>query len=206
MIIYCDGSTFHFIKPAEIEKYGKDKISISWGIKIEEGEYGVELMGQRVLPIKYAGSHEIIAFIEAVIYAVAHNGNTLNTVFYTDYMNVTDATKPTFGSYAELGTAMQMKKFKAKIKSFMSWVSDLYSKETLEIVEQFLIFARIKWVKGHSGCVNNHRADYLARHAHQVAMGRGVTFQQFEEWLHRGESLYTPAIKKNMMPIRALIG
>lgn len=175
MIIFCDGSTFEVTKPADIKKYGKDVASLSWGIKIEDGNFPIEIMGQRFLPKQYRGAHEIIAFIEAVIFANAHNGNTLNTVFYTDYQNITDICKTV--------RAENRYTLRQKIKQHLDGVKDLYSADIINLAEQYLIFAQINWVKGHSGCVNNHRADYLSRSAHKIAIGNIHQTLSFEKWL-----------------------
>ena len=175
MIIYCDGSTFEITKPAVIKKYGENVASLSWGIKIEDGNFPIEIMGQRFLPKQYRGAHEIIAFVEAVIWANAHNGNTLNTVFYTDYQKITDMCKPAH--------TKNKHKLSESVKRQLMWVKDLYTADILNLAEQYMIFAQINWVKGHSGCVNNHRADYLSRSAHKIAIGNVPHALSFEKWL-----------------------
>lgn len=177
MIIYCDGSTNELTQQQHIDKFGSDVASLSWGIKIEHGHHPIEIMGQRFLPKRYRGAHEHFAFVEAVVYAMSHNGNTLNTTIYTDYQNITDMAWP-----------VMMKNPHAlpkNIKRHFDDIRDFYSKDVMYMVEQFLIFGQIKWVKGHSNCLNNLRVDYLARSAFKIAVGTINQIEEFDVWMQR---------------------
>lgn len=175
MLIYCDGGC---------KTTSHNRVIISWGICIEDGsEKGVELMGARVLGQEYKGVHELVAFAEAVIYAKAHNGNTLNTKFVTDYKNLVR----TCTNQAHLYVT------DTHIQGMLYRIRKLYSPQTLADIEQFLIFANIRWVKAHrgvNGCVNHNRADYLARVARELIDSPKKCIMSFDKWLTVGMNTY----------------
>ena len=176
MIIYCDGGA------KESKKYGKGNALLSWGIRIEDASGPTELFGSKVVPRALVGKHETVAFIEAVIYAHAHNGNTLNTKFVTDAIGLSYFHRPVLREH--LYTADK------RIKSLINGVKTLYSEATLKLAEQYLIFAQISWVKGHQKCINHNRADYLATVARQIATDPSTQVVSFEEWLSDGHIQY----------------
>ena len=182
MQIFCDGGS---AKSNAI--YGKDRALISWGVKIIGDGHDVELMGSRIVGIEQSASHELIAFIEAVIWAHSHNGNTLNTRFFTDYISLTELRRP----------VLQENRFHLPkhLKCALKKVAQLYSKPTLKLIEQYLIFAEINWVKGHGDCTYHNRADYLSTVAREIAAGTSRAPLSFDDWVKKGRGRWVDGKK-----------
>lgn len=172
MQIFCDGGS------ARLEQHGKKRAVLSWGIKIIGDGIDVELMGSRLVNQEQSASHEVIALIEAVIWANAHNGNTLNTRFFTDSQELTLLCRPV--------VAERRYTLSKHLKTALQKVACFYSKPVLKLVEQYLIFAEINWVKGHSKCTYNCRADYLSTVARGIATGTSCAPLSFDDWLLKG--------------------
>jgi len=181
MIIYCDGGTKY-----SPDVFGQNNVLVSWGIRIEDPAGNTELMGSRILPRKIGMVHEFVAFAEAVIYAHTHNGNTLNTKFFTDCDKISDLKKPHLREELYLPSPRTVLTIEA--------ISSLYSKPTLKLIEQYLIFAQINWIKGHRKCVNHNRADYLATVSRQIAEGTIREIMPFEDWLQEGKQVWGTSI------------
>lgn len=182
MQIFCDGGS-----AKSNALYGKNRALISWGIKIIGKDLDVELMGSRVVDQDMSACHEIIAFAEAVIWCHSHNGNTLNTRFFTDDKNMSLLSRPVLRE-----RLFQLTKH---MKTALSKIAPMYSKPTIALVEQYLIFAEINWVKGHANCTYNNRADYLATVAREIAAGTSRSPMSFDDWLMAGQSQWHPAGK-----------
>jgi len=181
MQIYCDGGQkTHQTKTALTKKRALVQ-TISFGIRVElGGDESAELSGRRT-GRTINGLHEQFAFIEAVIFADAHNGNTFNTVIYTDCIGLTGMWMlPTLSERMSTGLARRFRKDLDRLDKY-------YSKRILDLAFDYFLFAKVVWVKGHdtNKCIGNARADYLATMAYESR-----TPQPFEKWIRVGFAKY----------------
>jgi len=188
MQIYCDGGQkTHTTKTALTKKRALVQ-TISYGIRVElGGDESVELSGRRT-GRTINGLHEQFAFIESVIFADAHNGNTFNTVIYTDCLSLTGMWMlPDVATRLQSGVAKRFRKDLARLDKY-------YSKRVLELAFDYFLYAKVVWVKGHNAnnCIGNMRADHLATMAYESR-----TPVPFEAWLKTGFAKHDKEIGKH---------
>lgn len=178
MIIYCDGSANAHAK----------KHVLGWGIKIEEGEDGVEIYGARTVKFHQRWSHEIVAVIESIIYASTHGGTPETTTFYTDDQRTVYGTQ-----WHNVHGWSDTFQISPALQSELNNVESMYTKEVMATVMEYFEKAQWYWVKGHKDSVNNRRVDYLAKRAMKMKAGLvSGSFLTFEEWIAHGFGLYLP--------------
>lgn len=128
------------------------------------------------------GQHELIAFVEGMLFAKSHGYAFSEMVFYTDDENVA------FGGQwlADISSWQRgrIDIFKDRIKTVCE---ELYAAEVYEDAVECLQVARFHKVKGHDCCVDNERVDYLVKRALDEAIGisKGPT-KDYSEWLTDG--------------------
>lgn len=165
----------------------------AWGLVLVHGDETTELSGARVSHRQHAsGTHELVAFIEAVLYLDSHGHDPRDVVFLTD-----DATT-VYGVQCEVnginsGHTDAAHRLLARLAR-----AGMYQQAVLDRVWAFALQARFHWVKGHLLTVYNQRADYLARRAamaHKV--GQRVRVLGFETWLMQGFSSFDPHLGRS---------
>lgn len=176
MVLHVDGSVCR--DPAS-----RRRIAVAWAVVAHfNGQY---YEAQGALGRELNGSHELLAVVEGVLLAHARGYGPQDVAIYTDDLLLANA-----GWYLHPGNYKQSKA-EAIVARLRHLTRQVYSDETHELVLRYLRDARLHWVKGHSFCVEQERADYLAKHAAWSLLGRTPgPLQSFEQWLDAGISYY----------------
>jgi ribonuclease HI len=161
-IFFTDGSKFNS--------------NVGWAFIAHHDDTSVECVGQ----VKTgAHIHEQIAFIEAYLYAKAHNFELKNVAFYTDDDVIAHAAYLLHPeNYVPNGKLQVLTKFKHVLEQH-------YSHVTMAEILEALTTARFHKVKGHSKCIYNFRVDYLAkREMKKLLKVPNQQALEFHRWLH----------------------
>lgn len=176
IVIYVDGSFTRYAARAFIH---------SWGVVANHNDSTVELYGAKKLHDKeqFAGSYELLAFIEGFLYAKSHGYPYEQMSFYSDDESVVYA--GIWGNKNNFGNQDRYKKIVEKVKH----VCDFYCPGVPNLVseiEECFAKARFNKVKGHAKCVYNLRVDYLAKFARDQIRGQETVLESFEKWVKKG--------------------
>lgn len=168
MIIYCDGST----------RPGEKSTTIAYGVVVHHNNETHELNGRYDLSLEYVGLHEVVAFVEAMLFAESHGVDPKDVSVYTDDQ---------FVSYAHFYLHPGNYRSKETHSMFgkLHLLDRLYNQPMVERMLGWLGTVRVSWVKGHRLCVDQNRVDHLARKALQR---KDVLHR--DEWVRSGFSLY----------------
>jgi ribonuclease HI len=167
-IIYFDGGS-------SMKRKGKT-IAIAWGIVAHlNGEthevYGSVTKSRQVS----TGCHELLALFESVLFAVNRGLSPTDCSFYTDDLMIAHA-----GFYLHPGN--RTIRTSNLIMKHLTYISQEFYPDNpvlLDVVVDFLIKSRFSKVKGHSGIIDNCRADYLVRQTRHN--GQLVPYQRWLE-------------------------
>jgi ribonuclease HI len=155
---------------------------LSWGIVAHHGDQTIEKFGNHsAVHQSFNGFHEIVAFIESMRYAKNQGFTFEDMSFYTD-----DISLPYAGFMlhpSNFVATEDVDRFKQRLSRMCA---QYYDDATLSDVLECLTKSRFTHVKGHDVTVYNLRADYLARHAHQLALGTADPFIAFDPWIEAG--------------------
>lgn len=134
------------------------------------------------------GQHEIIAFVEGMLFARSHGYVASEMVFYTD-----DEVVAYGGQWLADVSSWQRYRVQQLETRIRSVCEALYSEEIYCQAIECLKIARFHKVKGHDCCVDNERVDYLVKQALDEAIGDvcKVT-KSYSEWLTEGLVRYRP--------------
>lgn len=160
MIIYFDGSRFNEHQPDT--PYKKRTLCMAYGIVLHQGsDDPIENMGKYIMPVRYDGLHEYIAFLEAFKLLKEHSIDYQKVSFFTDSEEI---------AYAQLflhsdnyRTSMQ----EQTINAFDKAIKLLGMEDMVDEVFDCLNNCRFTKLKSHSGIIDNMRVDYLARKAYE---------------------------------------
>ena len=179
MNVYFDGS--YTLKDSE-QRILKNAV-FGWGFVISGYDEHVEVHGARVVkPGICSGAHEVIAFIEAVLYLSSHGIRVQDVNF------ITDDELTAYGSKATVANGYACTSMHEALQSCLQSLvrNKLYTEEVLEVVRPYLFDGRFHKIKGHAGCVLNQRCDYLAKVASRAELGGKSETQGFLEWARNG--------------------
>lgn len=156
IVIYTDGSQFAHIN---------DQIGFSWGVVALHDDAYVEMSGHRFTHRENANFHEILGFIEGLLYARSHGYQLNEMSFYTDDETLAYAS---FRLHPDNRTKC-MDDLRARL---MRACSLFYDESLFDDLIEALNVCRITKVKGHSTCIYNCRVDYLAECARFDVLGK----------------------------------
>lgn len=182
MIIYCDGS--------EAIIGGKCNRYLAYGAVIHSDGTTHELCGRYEVKPHLKGMHEIIAFIESMLFAESHNADLSQVSVYTD---------DHFLSSAGFHVYRDNYSFNHSMFEKIKLLTHMYGKHIYEKFIYWVNTVRVNWVKGHQVCVDNNRADYLANKSL-----RAKEISSREEWISAGFVIGKPNGKNIHYPHFAL--
>ena len=134
----------------------------SWGVKIIGEDLDVEISGAKEFKYSEIHTHEMVAFVEAVIFCWAHGYSPKDVTFHTDDQVVSYAGKNPIDP--ELWEASSNKwKFANHAVAQLAALSRFYPPQVIDIVKDYLLESRINKIKGHGTCIYNRRVDFLAQ-------------------------------------------
>lgn len=176
MIIYVDGS---FTRLA-----GRTFIH-SWGVVALHNDSMVELHGARKLHDfqQFAGSYELLAFIEGYLYAKSHGYKNEDISFYSDDESVVYA-----GIWGDANNFGQKDRYE-KVMSKVKHICDFYYPQLKDLPNQIAeCFAQSRFnkVKGHAKCIYNLRVDFLAKFSRDQILGKETSLEGFDQWIKQG--------------------
>lgn len=128
------------------------------------------------------GCHEIVAFLEGLLFARSHGFDYHQMVFYTDDQSVAYAQQLTCPGHV----AFQLGDKDKFLEQLEQICIGLYTSELFEIAQECILKARFHKVRSHhgrSGSIYNNRVDYLARNAMYEKRGIPQETLSFEVWL-----------------------
>ncbi|HET8688382.1 MAG TPA: RNase H family protein [Methanosarcina sp.] len=134
--------------------------------------------------------YEILAFYNAVKYAISHGYKPEEVSFYTDCDWVAYGgfhLVPENYSGRRDGVMERIKLLKALFYK--------HDETLVETMAEWLVKARHHWVKGHRIDVNNNRVDYLARSA--IYSKPVADVMEFNEWLRNGFTQWDHNLQQN---------
>lgn len=177
IVMYTDGGC------GQIEgSRGKRHRIWSWGIVALHDDTHVELHGARRVPVGVDGrtEHELVAFIEAVLYAQSHGFSPECSSYYTD---------DEFVGYCAFRASSSSSIRSCQRQAVLERINDVclrwYDIKTFYYLLETFDKSRITKVKGHSTIVNNLRADYLATWARLIEGPTSTKrFLSYDEWLN----------------------
>ncbi len=179
MQLHIDGSSVR-------AKSGARRWALGWALVVSHGEFEAEVEGATQVPQELNGYHEMVAFVEAALYASARGVEPENLVVYTDDENIGYA-----NGYLHPDNYAGARSF-ALNERLDKLCSKLYCEATRDLVLRYLRGARIHKLKGHSFLVYQERADYLARQcAWRLMEGTPLPSLSFMDWLAKGLPYYT---------------
>ena len=179
IIVYMDGGSQKADGPF------KHRFVLSWGLIVHHQDTTVELHGAKdQVHQEYSGSHEHIAFVEALRHAMTHDIAPDELAFVTDDSSVCDVNHwaRVFGRLDLTSNTIKRLLNLVKYLGFDSSM-DAYMLRCLE-------WSKFQKVKGHARTVYNLRCDELAVHARNWVKGDLSPLLPFEEWLHDGHIYY----------------
>jgi ribonuclease HI len=183
MIIYMDGGS-------QRNAFMPGSFILSWGLVAHYTDATYERHGCiGDCPPYLQGSHEKLAFIEAVRFALSLGADPDDITFITDDGSVCDANRM-FHKHGNLVRS------DATVQKITEICNAYFDKTLKEFCLKFLARARFIKVKGHSKTVYNLRCDHLARHARNWELGDLSPLLPFEEWLHDGFLFYDKKLIK----------
>lgn len=173
MIIHCDGSS-------------NNNGVVAWGAVISDGDDSTEMHGLRKITKhkKLGAVHEIVAFIESVLYAHSHGTTPENVSFYTDDRQIVDGAQ-----YHNVKCWSPTFRFSPGLTQLLIDVSAMYPAGTMIVVAAYLQRSHIVWVKGHTTTFMNLRADHLAKRTLRKHLKNAKSkIYDLEEWARTGFS------------------
>lgn len=181
MVVYMDGGSQ--VQP------GTKKYLLSYGVVAHFNDTTVELHGALTDVIQsLSGSHEHLAFVEALRHAKAHGLAPQEIAFVTDDASVCDVN--TFArNFNRIDLEHNTLKRLKKILEYVMPTDELH-----QYLLDCLMHSKFTKVKGHARCVYNLRCDALAVHARNWAKGDLSPLLPFEEWLHDGHLYYVAEV------------
>lgn len=162
---------------------------VSWGVIVHHQGAMHELHGAR-RHTKMKPYCEVIALFEAIKFISQFGVTPRDVTFHSDCATV-----------AYGGNALMLKAAPADQygHALMNLVKDtrgqnktIYSDHLANLVRLHILRSRFHKVRGHSGCVENLRCDYLARYARKHLVSPEKPFVPYTEWLKS----WTPSIKE----------
>jgi len=173
MIIYMDGGS-------QKNPHVASRFVLSWGIVAHYNDETFERFGCFADCHPFLqGSHEKLAFVEAVRLALELGVSPGEITFITDDGSVCDANR----MFHKFGNLVRSE---ATVQKITEICNAYFNRDLKEHCCRFLRLARFIKVKGHSRTVYNLRCDHLARHARNWEYGDLSPLLSFEEWLHDG--------------------
>lgn len=154
---------------------------LSWGIVALHDDTHVELTGTKSVHIRNVGptNHEIVAFIEAMLYGLSHGFTHENISYYTDDEFISYC--PFRLHSGNIVPYIQRETIKCRLNDIcLQW----YDIQTYYYLLEAFDKSRITKVKGHATTVNNLRADYLSSWARSKAVQSGKKFLEYDDWLN----------------------
>lgn len=174
-VIYFDGGTSVSQAPQASNRIA----SISWGIVAHANDTTHEINGlvTRPAPIVSTKYHELVAFVESVLWASHNRYGPNDCSFYTDDQLLHQSQFFLHDQQSKVSRTQRVSlttQLRFVVDEFYGSMSGL-----MNILMLYLSEARIMKVKGHADCVYNCRADYLVRQARQ----KSSTILPFNSWL-----------------------
>lgn len=179
--IYIDGSELLYTENNVTMR------STGWALKAFCEKFDEEISGAVSLPkkqsISLSGSHEIYAFIQAVLFAINKGIDFENIVLFSDDEKI---------GYAKTILHKENNMKHALTESLRKICTHFFKKDLYDSCISFLEKAFIHKVKSHSMLVYNERVDYLAKCAAKQKAGiTGFEVLAEEDWLYRGFVVYS---------------
>lgn len=148
----------------------------SFGIRLFKDGETHEWSGKRCAT--YAGSHEVLAFIETCVKLRELSISPTDVAIYTD---------DDFIAYAGLN----LSNYRIKHESLVRLCKKYFPKDAYELSMAYLNSSRIHKVKSHSNVVDNVRVHYLARSA--MSNKRPLSY---DKWIKGGLTYWANAIEQ----------
>lgn len=177
VVVYIDGSCV---------KKAARTYCLGWASVINAHDTLIEFAGARMANKSSAGLHEIVAFVEAVLYLHSHGYNFSDVALYTD-----DQTIGYSGFWLHPENYVGHKA--DNVRMYLTAAVELLNcpDQVVETCLEFLRQARVHKVKGHSRQVYQERADYLARSAANNLAEKPTSVLSFLDWLKNGVPYYS---------------
>jgi ribonuclease HI len=180
MIIYYDGS--------ETAISGSHNSITSFGIHVNH--QGEILEHADAFEIRAPGCHELIALIEAVKFIQPYQITADQASFYTD-----DELTVGANHQWNAGTGQNRSSFYTFKRRIETILKHRYSEDIINQVYHYVEHARFVKVRSHSGVVNNHRVDYLAKRIRNKITGKDDTIRNYRKWAFDFHVLYGNSYK-----------
>jgi ribonuclease HI len=175
-LVFFDGGQYFF--NAGIPR-SQQTVHNTYGVLIHIGqEDPIEFYGKDILPKKFDGMHEYIAFIRCCEVLKKEKINYENVEFYTDCENLAYAPM-----YLHEDNYMMVKK-ESLILHMKRALDALDMKDSYDLVMEVLKKGVFHKVKSHRQCVDNMRVDYLAKTAQNGK--EKINYQKFLECAFSG--------------------
>lgn len=161
---------------------------LGWGIVALFNDQHVEVQSATFINARLNGYHEMIAFVEAAIFANARGYAPHEVTVYTD-----DETVGYAGSVLHPGN-YQITKAEQLHLRLRELTDALYCDKTFSLVMDYLRESRLHKIRGHNCLVYQERADYLARTGAWNLVKQEKEQESslsFMEWLNQGIAYYT---------------
>jgi ribonuclease HI len=170
-IVYFDGGSANL--PG---KKNRNVVKVSWGIVASIEDQSVEVHGKVTHKKDIVGfrHHEMVALFESVMFVHNRGYKAHECSFYTDDQFISH-------SPAYLREENHLSSMRESVMNKLKTVASIFypnNDSIVDLIAHYLKNANINWVKGHSGSVNNCRADYLVRYARQ-----GGEFLTYDRWM-----------------------
>lgn len=180
MVVYMDGGSQAI--------FATKKFILSYGIVAHYNDTTAELYGALEVPGSLSGSHEHLAFVEALRHAKALGLAPEEIAFVTDDASVCDVN--TFArNFHRIDLEHNTLKRLKKLLEYVMPTDELH-----QYMLDCLFHSKFTKVKGHARCVYNLRCDELAVHARNWFKGDLSPLLPFEEWLHDGHLYYVAEV------------
>ena len=177
IVLHVDGSTCRM-------NDGSKRTAVGWGLVAHFGGERHERTGAVEHP-HMNGSHELLALVEGIRFAHGSGFEPGQVALYTDDIVLGNA-----GWLLHPGNG-KWKKAEALVAQLRFLTRQVFDDGVHETALRYLREARLHWVKGHNFCVDQERADYLARHAAWTALGQHQEpLLPLEQWMEAGLPFY----------------
>lgn len=191
MIIFYDGSNT-MLKGGEKNK----RRIVAWGLHAIHGDEMIERHGSHYASLEMAGGdHEFVALFESVKLAVERGVAPADVAFYTD------DEVAAYGSYQLGGPPHMAFNYTETLVNKVKCVGKRhFTANQVDDVLQYLLHGRFYKVKGHKNIINNVRVDYLARFARNLAVGKSVSFMEYDRWLGQKFTFWKKGVQIEYVP------
>lgn len=178
MLLHIDGSSVK-------SRAGQRRFVLGWGLVAHFAGTQAEAQGAVEVSQSFCGYHEMLAFVEGVLFAHARGYAPQDVAIYTDDEGIG------YANWALHPGNYQGARADALGERLRRLTTALYSEATHALVLAYLREARIHKLRGHKFLIDQERADYLARQcAWRTLDGTAQSPLTFEQWLAAGLEYY----------------